>query len=164
MKGGRYIVLVLMLGAMSVRMQAHNPIYHTGPGPVMKGEPQPVSPEEQQFTYYMYAAQRALDAREFDDALALQDAGAFAVVLECVPEELCRAVTDKLEIPTIGIGSGKYASGQVQVIADLLGLMEFKPKHAKRFVEGAQLFTQALAAYADEVRSGTFPAEENTFR
>lgn len=102
--------------------------------------------------------------RVMRDALALQDAGAFAVVLECVPEELCRAVTDKLEIPTIGIGSGKYASGQVQVIADLLGLMEFKPKHAKRFVEGAQLFTQALAAYADEVRSGTFPAEENTFR
>ena len=65
--------MVLLLGAMSVRVEAHNPIYHTGPGPVMKEEPQPVSPEEQQFTYYLYAAQRALDAREFDDALALSE-------------------------------------------------------------------------------------------
>ena len=70
-KGCRYIVLVLLLGVMSVRLSAHNPLYHNGPGKVMKTEPQAMSAEEQQFTYYLYAAQRAMDAAEYDDALAL---------------------------------------------------------------------------------------------
>lgn len=99
-----------------------------------------------------------------EDALALQEAGAFAVVLECVPENLAREVTAKLYIPTIGIGSGRYCSGQVQVITDLLGLMEFKPKHAKRYIEAGELISGALKQYADEVKSGVFPAEENTFQ
>ncbi|MBE6389047.1 MAG: 3-methyl-2-oxobutanoate hydroxymethyltransferase [Lentisphaerae bacterium] len=98
------------------------------------------------------------------DALALQEAGAFAIVLECVPEALAKAVTGKLRIPTIGIGSGKYCSGQVQVITDLLGLQEFKPKHAKRYMEGCELISRALKQYADEVRNGEFPAPENTFQ
>ena len=99
-----------------------------------------------------------------EDALALQDAGVFAIVLECIPEELGRKVTEALCIPTIGLGSGKYCSGQVQVITDLLGMMEFKPKHAKRYAEIGQLMTEALKNYADEVRSGTFPTPENTFQ
>lgn len=99
-----------------------------------------------------------------EDALALQDAGVFAIVLECIPEELGRKVTEALCIPTIGIGSGKYCSGQVQVITDLLGMMEFKPKHAKRYAEIGQLMTEALKNYADEVKSGTFPTPENTFQ
>jgi len=98
------------------------------------------------------------------DALALQEAGAFAVVLECVTEDVAAAVTNKLNIPTIGIGSGKYCSGQVQVIADLLGLQEFKPKHAKRYLEGAEIISAALKSYADEVRNGTFPTEEHSFK
>ena len=65
------MVLLLVLGAMSVRLEAHNPLYHNGPGKVMKAEPQAMSAEEQQFTYYFYAAQRAMDAAEYDDALAL---------------------------------------------------------------------------------------------
>ena len=102
--------------------------------------------------------------RVMHDALALQEAGAFSVVLECVPEALCREVTEALEIPTVGIGSGRYASGQVQVIADLLGLMEFTPKHAKRYLEGGKWIADALKQYADEVRSGAFPAEGNIFQ
>ena len=98
------------------------------------------------------------------DALALQEAGAFAVVLECIPEELGKKVTEALAIPTIGIGSGKYCSGQVQVITDLLGLMEFKPKHAKRYLEGGEAIINALRSYANEVKNGTFPAPENTFQ
>ena len=98
------------------------------------------------------------------DALALQEAGAFAVVLECVTEDVAAAVTNKLNIPTIGIGSGKYCSGQVQVIADLLGLQEFKPKHAKRYLEGAEIISAALKSYADEVRNCTFPTEEHSFK
>ena len=98
------------------------------------------------------------------DALALQEAGAFAVVLECIPEELGKKVTEALAIPTIGIGSGKYCSGQVQVITDLLGLMEFKPRHAKRYLEGGEAIINALRSYANEVKNGTFPAPENTFQ
>ena len=97
------------------------------------------------------------------DALALQEAGAFAVVLECIPAALGKKITEALEIPTIGIGSGKDCSGQVQVITDLLGLMEFKPKHAKRYLEAGELISGALKTYADEVKSGIFPAPENSF-
>ncbi|MBR7121382.1 MAG: 3-methyl-2-oxobutanoate hydroxymethyltransferase [Lentisphaeria bacterium] len=103
-------------------------------------------------------------AKVMQDALALQEAGAFAVVLECIPEALAQAVTDALDIPTVGIGSGKFCSGQVQVITDLLGLTDFCPKHAKRYLNGGQLISEALAAYAGEVRSGSFPAPENTFQ
>ena len=98
------------------------------------------------------------------DALALQEAGVFAVVLECIPAALGAEITAALNIPTIGIGSGRDCAGQVQVITDLLGLMEFKPRHAKRYIEGGDLLTSALAAYAGEVRSGAFPTEENSFQ
>ncbi|MBR7130915.1 MAG: 3-methyl-2-oxobutanoate hydroxymethyltransferase [Lentisphaeria bacterium] len=97
------------------------------------------------------------------DALALQEAGAFAVVLECIPATLGKRVTEALDIPTIGIGSGADCDGQVQVITDLLGMMEFKPKHAKRYADAGELITGALKTYADEVKNGTFPTEENSF-
>ena len=98
------------------------------------------------------------------DALALQEAGAFAVVLECVPEALASEITEKLTIPTIGIGAGKNCSGQIQVIHDLLGLLSFTPKHAKRYIEAGELITQALRDYVSDVRGGTFPAAENSFK
>ena len=98
------------------------------------------------------------------DALALQEAGAFAVVLECIPETLGEKVTQALDIPTIGIGSGKFCSGQVQVITDLLGMMDFKPRHAKRYAEVGSIMTEALKSYADEVRNGSFPTAENSFQ
>ena len=97
------------------------------------------------------------------DALALQDAGVFAVVLECVPEALGKKVTEALHIPTVGIGSGQFCSGQVQVICDLLGLTDFTPKHAKRYADAGSVITTALQNYADEVRSGAFPTEKNSF-
>ncbi|MBE6375307.1 MAG: 3-methyl-2-oxobutanoate hydroxymethyltransferase [Lentisphaerae bacterium] len=98
------------------------------------------------------------------DALALQEAGAFAIVLECIPEALGEKVTQALDIPTIGIGSGKSCSGQVQVITDLLGMMDFKPRHAKRYAEVGSIMTEALKSYADEVRNGSFPTAENSFQ
>lgn len=98
------------------------------------------------------------------EARAIEAAGAFAVVLECVPGSLGRRVTEALHIPTIGIGSGAACSGQVQVLYDTLGISARTPKHAKRFAELGETMRRALAQYADEVKSGTFPAEENTFK
>ena len=98
------------------------------------------------------------------EARALEEAGAFAVVLECVPAALGERVTRVLHIPTIGIGSGAGCSGQVQVLYDILGLSDRVPKHAKCYAELGKLMRQALADYAAEVKSGVFPAEENTFK
>jgi 3-methyl-2-oxobutanoate hydroxymethyltransferase len=96
--------------------------------------------------------------RLIDDALALQDAGAFAVVLETVPTELARIITRKLRIPTIGIGAGPDCDGQVQVFHDLLGLFEaFVPKHTRRYAETGATMRSALASYAEDVRARRFP-------
>ena len=93
-----------------------------------------------------------------EDALALQEAGAFGLVLEVVPAELAAIISERLDIPVIGIGAGAGCDGQVQVWHDVLGLFEGKsPRHAKRFAEiGAQM-TEALEVYVAEVSSGAFP-------
>ncbi len=97
-----------------------------------------------------------------DDALALEAAGAFAIVLELVPEPLARLITEKLHIPTIGIGAGAGCSGQVQVIHDLLGLYtDFVPRHARRYRSLADDIRAAVSEYADDVRTGTFPGPEH---
>ena len=98
------------------------------------------------------------------DAKAVEEAGAFSLVLECVPAELAAEVTRQLSIPTIGIGSGAGCSGQVQVMNDTLGVFEYTPKHAKRYAEIGKMTREALAAYAAEVRAGSFPAHENSFK
>jgi len=98
------------------------------------------------------------------DALAVQEAGAFSVVLELVPDQLAEAITDRLRIPTIGIGAGPHCSGQVQVITDLLGLGTFIPRHAKPYANLEQTIRQAAEAYAADVAAGTFPGEEQTVR
>lgn len=98
------------------------------------------------------------------DALAVQEAGAFSVVLELVPDQLAEAITDRLRIPTIGIGAGPHCSGQVQVITDLLGLGTFIPRHAKPYASLEQTIRQAAEAYAADVAAGTFPGEEQTVR
>ena len=95
------------------------------------------------------------------DALALEAAGAFAVVLELVPAELAAIISEEVSIPTIGIGAGGGCDGQVQVFHDLLGLGTFMPKHAKRYADVGDAIRSAIGAYAAEVRSGAFPAEEN---
>jgi len=101
--------------------------------------------------------------RVLDDALAVQAAGAWAVVLELVPAPLASAITERLEIPTIGIGAGPGCSGQVQVWHDLLGLYgEFVPRHAHRLRALADESVAALDEYAADVRSGAFPAAEHS--
>jgi 3-methyl-2-oxobutanoate hydroxymethyltransferase len=98
------------------------------------------------------------------DALAVQEAGAFAIVLELVPEQLAAAITQRLRIPTIGIGAGAGCSGQVQVVTDLLGLDAWHPKHAKPYADLRGAILAAARAYADEVVAGTFPGPEQTVR
>jgi 3-methyl-2-oxobutanoate hydroxymethyltransferase len=114
-----------------------------------------------------YRVQGKTDAqreRLLDDARAVQEAGAFAVVLEGMPADLAAAITECLEIPTIGIGAGPRCDGQVLVMQDLLGLFdEFRPKFVKRFGELKGPVQDAVRAYADEVRDGKFPGREHSF-
>lgn len=99
------------------------------------------------------------------DALAVQESGAFAIVLELVPEQLASAVTDRLRIPTIGIGAGAGCSGQVQIITDLLGFTaDFIPRHARRYAELRTVIGEAVAAYQADVASGAFPGPDETRR
>jgi len=101
--------------------------------------------------------------RLLQDARALEQAGAFAVVLELVPAPLSKLITQKIGIPTIGIGAGPDCDGQVQVISDLLGLFsDFVPKHAKQYAKLAGSIKTALASYMDEVKAGQFPTAENS--
>lgn len=98
------------------------------------------------------------------DALAIQEAGAFAIVLELVPEQLAAAITERLRIPTIGIGAGAGCSGQVQVITDLLGLGSFIPRHAKPYADLHGTILAAARSYAADVVAGTFPGAEQATR
>ncbi len=97
-----------------------------------------------------------------EEAEVLQEAGAFALVLEAVPADLAALVTTKLTIPTIGIGAGSACDGQIQVIHDLIGLGSRKPKHAKQFSDIGSAIARAISSYADEVRAGAFPAPEHS--
>lgn len=98
-----------------------------------------------------------------EDALALQEAGCFAVVLECVPAPVAATVSSRLAIPTIGIGAGPDCDGQVLVFHDMLGLGDFRPRFAKAYADLARAATEAVAAYARDVREGAFPAPEHCF-
>jgi len=100
-----------------------------------------------------------------DDALALQDAGCFAVVLEAVPAPVARAVTRALTVPTIGIGAGADTDGQVLVWHDMLGFYEgHAPRFVRRYAELGDLIVDALARYAEDVRTGSFPEEQHTYK
>ena len=99
-----------------------------------------------------------------NDARILEDAGAFAIVLECTPAPLSELITQKLAIPTIGIGAGPGCDGQVQVISDILGLYtDFVPRHARQYARLATEIRNAVAAYMSDVRSLAFPTAENSF-
>jgi 3-methyl-2-oxobutanoate hydroxymethyltransferase len=114
--------------------------------------------------YRVQGKTRATAVRLIDDAEALERAGAYAVVLECVPAPLARTITERLTIPTIGIGAGPDCDGQVQVFHDLLGLFDdFVPKHAKRYAELGPQITEAVHAYAKEVRERRFPTKKESF-
>jgi 3-methyl-2-oxobutanoate hydroxymethyltransferase len=99
------------------------------------------------------------------DATALQQAGAFAVVLECIPAALAQQITAELAIPTIGIGAGAGCDGQILVFHDLLGLLPGRPpRHAKTYADLRSVIAEAVGRYRDDVRSGAFPGPEQTFR
>ncbi len=98
------------------------------------------------------------------DAVALEDAGAYAVVLELLPTSLAGAISRRLTIPTIGIGAGPHCDGQVQVLHDMLGLFtDFAPKHARQYTKLATTISDALRRYASDVQEGTFPGEKESF-
>lgn len=100
-----------------------------------------------------------------EDALAVQQAGAFAVVIEAVPEQLASLITRKLDIVTIGIGAGNGCDGQVLVYQDMLGLFsDFTPKFVKRYANLGELMTAAFRQYDQEVKSAAFPSDEHTYQ
>ena len=98
------------------------------------------------------------------DAIAVQEAGAFSIVLELVPEQLSAVITSRLRIPTIGIGAGPHCSGQVQVIPDMLGLGDFKPKHARAYADLQGTIAAATKAWMADVVAGSFPGPAETVR
>ncbi len=100
-----------------------------------------------------------------EDALLLEETGVSMIVLEGIPEQAAKAVTEKLKIPTIGIGAGRYCGGQVLVSDDMLGMFEsFKPKFVKRYANLAGIIKQAAKQYSKEVKEGSFPEEENIYK
>jgi 3-methyl-2-oxobutanoate hydroxymethyltransferase len=118
--------------------------------------------------FRLQAKTSAAAQRLIEDARALEDAGAFAVVLELVPAPLAHRVTELLSIPTIGIGAGSGCDGQIQVLHDLIGLVgdpetAHLPRHARRYAEVGVAIRQALAAYVADVRAGRFPEAANAF-
>ncbi len=99
------------------------------------------------------------------EAVRLQEAGCFALVLEVVPSALASEVTEALDIPTIGIGAGPHTSGQVLVLQDLLGMQpEFRPHFLRTFLDGFELLREALGRYDEAVKSGSYPSDEESYR
>jgi 3-methyl-2-oxobutanoate hydroxymethyltransferase len=111
-----------------------------------------------------YKVQRSSD-EILDDAQAVAESGAFAIVVECIPRELAAKITEKVPIPTIGIGAGPHCDGQVLVTHDLLGLLEtFHPKFVRHYAELAQQIRAAVSRYVADVADGRFPGESESFR
>ena len=109
---------------------------------------------------------KTLDAARVivDDAVALADAGCFAVVLECVPDAVARMVTDAIPVPTIGIGAGRHCDGQVLVYHDILGFENrVRPRFVRRYANLHDDATRAIACFADDVRAGRFPSSDETY-
>ena len=100
-----------------------------------------------------------------EDAKIIEEAGAFMLVMECVPERLAKIITESVNIPTIGIGAGKYCDGQVLVYQDMLGMFtDFVPKFVKKYADVGEIMKNAFSEYIKELKSGAFPAEEHTFK
>ena len=103
--------------------------------------------------------------RLIDDARAVEEAGAFALVLECVPAKLAKIISEQLTIPTIGIGAGAGCDGQILVYQDMLGMFsDYTPKFVKRFAEVGSVMKEAFANYIKEVQAETYPVDEHTFK
>ena len=100
----------------------------------------------------------------YEDAIALERAGVFALVLEGVPEELAQLITESIQIPTIGIGAGRYCDGQIQVLHDLIGLFGTQvPKHAKSYVDLKNIISKSLSIYQQEVSQKQMPSSAQTY-
>lgn len=114
--------------------------------------------------YKLQAKTPAAAAKLISDAKALEDAGAFAVVLETVPAKVAQCVSERLSVPTIGIGAGPYCDGQVQVLHDFLGMFQdFVPRHAKQYAQVGTVIQDAVRAYISEVQTGAFPTAKHSF-
>ncbi len=118
-----------------------------------------------QFGGYRIQGRGEADARAIlDDAMAVEQSGAFAVVLEGIPVQLAREITQRVSIPTVGIGAGMHCDGQILVMHDMLGLFDdFTPKFVKRYANLKETVGGAVRSYMEEVRTAAFPAEEHTF-
>lgn len=155
-------------GATSVKMEGGRPIAATVRRLVQAGIPVMghlgFTPQSVNQIGMRVQGRQAAAARDLiDDALALQDAGAWAVVLELIPAPLAAEVTRRLDIPTIGIGAGVECSGEVQVWHDVLGLYsDFLPRHTRRYRTLGDEIAAGLREYADDVRSGAFPTAANS--
>ena len=112
--------------------------------------------------YKLMGKKVELAEKIIDDAKALEDAGAFSIVIEFTVAEVAKIITEKLRIPTICIGSGPWCDGQVLVIHDILGLTEEIPPFAKKYVDLSKIIRDAVGNYVDEVRRGVFPSQEHT--
>ncbi|HRT70881.1 MAG TPA: 3-methyl-2-oxobutanoate hydroxymethyltransferase, partial [Syntrophales bacterium] len=118
-----------------------------------------------QFGGYKVQGKEDTTARRImEDAKILEEAGAFSVVLECVPASLAEAITKSLSIPTIGIGGGVHCDGQVLVVHDMLGMFErFTPKFVKKYANLNGQIKDAVRQYIEEVRTGAFPGKEHSY-
>ena len=115
-------------------------------------------------TYGVRAKEDQEAERLMTDALALQEAGCFAIVLEKIPAELAKIVSEKLHIPTIGIGAGPHCDGQVLVLHDMLGITkDFSPRFLRRYADLGDVIDNAVKQYITDVRSGDFPNEEESY-
>jgi 3-methyl-2-oxobutanoate hydroxymethyltransferase len=113
--------------------------------------------------YKVQAKEASQALRLIEDCHALESAGVFAIVLECIPAELASLVSVEIDVPTIGIGAGAGCDGEIQVLHDILGLGgDFTPRHSKRYAHVGDIVREAVAAYADDVRSRAFPGEDQT--
>lgn len=117
------------------------------------------------FGGYKVQGRKPSQAREIvEDAKALEDAGAFSVLLEGIPLELAKEITNTLKIPTIGIGAGAFCDGQIMVIHDIIGLSgEFKPKFVKQYVDISEIIKNAVREYIKDVSDGSFPTEDHSY-
>ena len=101
----------------------------------------------------------------YNDAIALENAGVFSIVLEGVPQELAKIISEKVKVPTIGIGAGQYCDGQIQVFHDLIGSFDSKvPKHAKKYINNYKIIKDALEQYCEEVKNKKFPYKINAVK
>jgi 3-methyl-2-oxobutanoate hydroxymethyltransferase len=117
-----------------------------------------------QFGGFKVQGQTGSTARRLmEDAVKLERAGAFALVLECIPWQLAKLITEKIEIPTIGIGAGPYCDGQVMVLHDILGMSEKQLKFVKRYANLSEIISEAVTEFKKEVKSGKFPTLAQSF-